>query len=616
MSSKVSRKRREQPGDTSPASAAPAPAARAGRREVGLLAGLLLLTIAVYSRSLANGFIAFDDPGVVSNNPYIRELSLANLGHWLTRPVQYMYMPLALLTYAIDYRLGGLDPWIYHLDNLLLHLACVVLVWWVVRQLTGRPRAALLVAAAFAVHPVNVDTVASVATRTNLLATLFSLLAFAGYGRYLERGERVRHLAWAFAAFVLAASAKSSAVVLPPTLFLWDYLRGRRWRWKLLVEKLPFFAAALAFGIVTLTMRTDDVLPPVHYGPLDRALVFVYALASYCVRLLAPLRLSMAYAFPVKHGPWLPLPYYLAPALLALAVWGLHRLRVPRRTLVFGLAFFVLHVGLSPLVLLIDGFMANRYAYLAYLGLFLVLADLVERAWDATAAGRSRALRLAARATPALLAAGFSALTYARVPVWLDTKTLLGDVSRKQPGIPWVYGTRGLVELHAGELAAARRDLDEALRLDPQYTPSLCYRGVLNYLEQDYPAAISDLSRALAIDAGISGAYRDRGKAKLALQDEDGALDDFTRAIALDGNSEALFWRALLLHGRGDDRAALPDLDAAVAGTPTDAEAVFLRAMVQEALGDHDKACADVARARELGYEPPKDQADRLPQCP
>jgi tetratricopeptide (TPR) repeat protein len=586
---------------------------------VWLLAGILLLAAAVHFSSLANGFIAFDDPTVVVDNPYIRGLSLANLAYWFTKPVQYMYMPLALLSFAVDYQLGELDPWIYHLDNFVLHLGCVALVFWVFLLLTRRSRVALLVALLFAVHPVNVDTVASVAARTNLLATLFSLGALGCYGLYLEKDRRLRYLALAFLSFLLALCAKSSAVVLPLTLLLWDYLRDRRWDRRLILEKLPFFALALGFGVLALAMRTDDVLPPVHYGPLDRGLVFLYALASYCVRLLFPFRLSMAYAYPVEHGPWLPLPYYLAPVLLALIGWGLHALGVSRKVLVFGLGFFVLNIALSQSVLLIDSFAANRYAYLPYLGFLLILVDLGERAWSATS-GRWRSwLRTAAVGGAVILVAGFSLLTHARNAVWRDSMTLFDDVIRKQPGIAWAHGTRGLVELHAQDLEAARRDLDESLRLDPSYTPSLSYRGAVNLLSRDYPAALADLSRALSIDPRISGAYRDRGKVKMALQDEPGALADFDRAVELDPRSQARFARGLLKHRRGDDRGALADLDVVIASSPEDAEALLLRGMVKTGLNDHAAACADIARARGLGYPLPDGKTpdgEPLPGCP
>ncbi|HYD41129.1 MAG TPA: hypothetical protein VEB43_09895 [Anaeromyxobacter sp.] len=517
----------------------PEPRAAEARAErlpyLWLLAGILGLTLVVYSRSLANGFIAFDDPDVVVNNPYIRELSGANAARWLTRPVQYMYMPLALFTYAIDYRIGALDPFVYHLHNLVLHLACVALAFWVFLLLDRRPRVALVVSLLFAVHPVNVDSVASVAARTNLLATLFSLGALAAYGLYLDRGRRLRYLALAWVSFVLAALAKSAAVVLPLTLLLWDRYRRRRWERRLVLEKLPFFAVALLFGVLALVMRADDVLPPVRYHAWDRVLVFLHALAQYAIRLVVPYPLSFNYAYPEKAGPWLPLPVYLAPLVLAAIVWGLRRLRIPREVWIFGLAFFVVNVALSQSVLLIDGFMANRYAYLPYLGLFFVLAHLLERAWNAAAPdGRARrTLRGAAGAALAAAVLAFAALAYGRTAVWRDTLALFDDVIQKGHGSAWVYGTRGLVKLHAGELGEARRDLDRALALDPNYTPGLCYRGVVHYLLREYPAALADLDRAIALAPATSGAYRDRAMVKLALGDRAGACADVAAARRL-----------------------------------------------------------------------------------
>lgn len=599
--------------------AAPVDGAPRARRERGWLAGILLLTAAVYARTLSAGFIYFDDPDSVVRNPYIRAISGANLVRWLTTPVQYMYMPVALLSYAIDHQLGGPGPFVYHLTNVLLHLGNVALVFWVLRLLTGRPRTALLVSLLFAVHPVNVDTVAWVAARTNLLATFFSLCALGCYGLYLERGGRLRFLALAWLAFVLAAGAKSSAVVLPLTLFLWDLFQGRRWSWRLVLEKLPFLAVALALGVVGIAMRTDDVLPPVHYGPLDRALVFAYALAHYCVRLVAPWNLAMSYDYPAVRGGWLPLPFYLAPPLLAAIGWGLHRLRVPRKVLAFGLPFFVLGVAPSQSVLHIDSFMASRYVYLPYLGLLLVLADALERVAGAPPAGARAAQewtrpRAAVAAALVVLAAAFARLTYARTAVWHDSTSLLDDVIAKQPGSAWVWGTRGIVALHAGDLAGARRDLDEALRLDPRYTPALCYRGALHLRTQDYRAALADLDRAIALHPGTSGAYRDRGRARLGLQDEQGALEDLDRAIALDRWSDAHFLRGMVRGSRGDYAGARDDFDVSVAVSPGDGQAFFMRGLTELQLDRHDAACADVATARRLGYQPPEGQP--VPVCP
>jgi len=586
------------------------------RRDMWLLVGILLLTVLIYSNSLRNDFVYYDDPESVVNNPYIRQINLENLVQYFTTPVQYMYMPLAQVSWAVDYQIGELNPFIYHLDNLILHLGCVVLVFWVFRLLTRKSRIALFVSLLFAIHPVNVDTVAWVATRTNLLATLFFLGVLLCYSLYLEKNQ-ARYLALAGLSFVLAASARSSVVVLPLILFLWDYFYGRKWEKKLLIEKIPFFAIALFFGVLTLTLRTDPIGVPqaAQYNLFDRMFIFFYALADYCVRLLFPLQLSLAYAYPDKTGAWLPLPFYLAPFILALIVGGLYILKVSRKVLVVGLAFFVLNIVLTQSVLLMDNFMTNRYIYLSYLGLYFILADINERVLGASPIDwQSSRLRVAWVTTLVIFVAGFSLLTYNRNFVWFDTVTLFNDVIQKQPGIAWAYGTRGAFKLHNNDLEGARQDLDQALKLDPNYSPSLYFRANLNYLSEDYPAALADLNQALAQAPSIPYLYRDRGKVKGALEDNQGALDDFNRAIALDPRSDAYYWRGVLKNSQGDYQGALADLNTIIELIPNYGAAFYLRGLVKLNLNDEAGACADVAQALSLGYQPPAGQTG--PNCP
>jgi tetratricopeptide (TPR) repeat protein len=590
-------------------------------REVWLLVGILLLAGLVYSNSLANDFIYFDDPESVVNNPYIRQINLANLAHYFTTPVQYMYMPLAMISYAVDYQLGGLDPFIYHLTNLILHLGCVFLVYWVFLLLTRKSRVALFVSLLFAIHPVNVDSVAFVATRTNLLSTLFYLGALLCYSLYIEKSQ-MRFLALSCLSFLLAAGAKSSAVILPLILLLWDYFHGRTWDKKLLLEKIPFVVIALVFGILTLTIRVDAV-QSLQYSPADRIFMFFYALADYGVRLLFPLQLSMSYAYPVKNGPFLPLQFYLAPLFLALVVLGLYLLKVSKKVLVVGLSFFVLNVILSQSVLLIDNFMGNRYVYLSYLGLYFILADINERVWSASPAEWRARLRVGWAAALVIFGAGFSLLTYNRNFVWYDSITLLDDVIQKQPGIAWAYGTRGLVKLHTNDLEGARRDFDQSLAIDPNYTPGLVYRADLNYRSQNYEAALAELDRALANDPSLPGVYRARGKVKLALQDNQGALDDFNRAIAINPQSfETYFERGVLKNSQGDYQGALADFNTIIdLATSYDTNLVpnydaafYMRGIARLNLNDTAGACADVATALSLGFLPPYDPAG--PICP
>jgi len=585
------------------------------RRETWLLVGILLLTVLIYANSLQNGFVYHDDPESVVNNPFIRQINLENLVQYFTTPIQYMYMPLAMISWAVDYQVGELNPFVYHLDNLLLHLGCVILVFWVFRLLTKNTRIALFITLLFAIHPIDVDSVAWVATRTNLLATLFFLGALVCYSLYINKNQ-ARYLALAGISFLLAVSARSSAVVLPLILFLWDYFHDRKWGKKLLIEKIPFFLIALFFGILTLTLRTDPIGVPQasQYNLFDRAFIFLYVLADYCVRLLFPLQLSLVYAYPDKNGSWLPVQFYLAPIGLMLIVWGLYKLKVSKKVLIVGLTFFVLNILLTQSVLLMDNFMANRYIYLSYLGLYFILADINERVLRASPVGWQSRLRVIWITTLVIFVAGFSLLTYNRNFVWYDSLTLFDDVLQKQPRVPWVYGTRGAFKLHNNDLEGARQDLDRALKLDPNYTPSLYFRASLNYLSEDYPAALADFNQALAQTPDIAYFYRDRGKVKAAMGDNQGALDDFNRAIALDPRSDTYYWRGVLKNSQGDDQGALADLNTVIQLIPNDGAAFYMRGIVKLNLKDESGACADVAQALLLGYQPPAGQVG--PNCP
>lgn len=582
--------------------------------EIWALVGILCLTVLIYSNSLANGFIYFDDPESVVNNPFIREISLANLVHYFTTPVQYMYMPLALISYAVDYQFGQVDPFIYHLDNLIIHLVCVALTFWVFLLLTKKPRMALFVSLLFAIHPINVDSVAWVATRANILATLFFLGALLCYSVYIEKNYQLRYLALACLSFLLAACAKSSTVVLPLTLFLWDYFLGRQWSKRLLLEKIPFFLIALVFGIITLTMRVD-VAQSSQYNIFDRIFIFFYAMADYFIRLLLPLQLSMSYAYPVKNGPWLPVQFYLAPIILALIGWGLYKLKVSKKVLIVGLGFFFLSVTLTQSVLLIDNFMANRYVHLSYIGLYFILAEINENILNASLnEGWQSNLRTVWKATLVVFAIGFAILTFSRNYIWYDSMSLFNDVIAKQPGIAWVYGSRAVMKMGEDDLEGARRDFDESLKIDPNYAFSLYYRGVVHYRTQNYQAALTDLNNAIRNDPKVPGTFRDRGKVKIALHDNAGALEDFNQAIKLNPHSDALYWRGVLKYNLGDYQGALADLNTIISVVPNYDAAFYTRGLVKLKLNDQTGGCADVTKALAFGYQPTADQA--VPSCP
>lgn len=590
-----------------PGASAPGPAGPAQHYSRLALAGTLLLTIAVYARTLGNGFIDFDDPENILDNYSIRELNWANLKHLFTTPLEFMYTPLASVSFALDYQVGQLHPAMYHLTNLVLHLLNVLLVFLVARELTHRVVLAHVAAVAFAVHPMNVDAVAWLATRSNLLATLFCLATMLAYLRYARRPGWARLLV-AVALFALATLSKTTAVALPPVLVLIDlyqrrvYWRDRRPVWRPILDKLPFLAIAVLIGLVALHFRVDTI-NPAGYSLTERFVVGCTALVTYLVKAVAPVHLAMAYAYPAKAGGHLAWYLYLAPAALVVVAGALLLIRRARRLVVFGLGFFLVTILPSQLVWLIDSYTANRYAYLPYVGLFLIAGYGVERLLR-----RARAWRLPPHAVTlatsvlVTVTVTFSVVAGLRGAQWRDTRTIMTASIAVEPRVAFVYNSRGIAELNDGDYALARADFEKTLELDSDYLLAYFYLGKIKHIGGDDRGAIVEFDEALARSPAFAVGYAERGRSKAALGDTAGALGDFSQAIALDSYYvDAYYQRGVLAVSTGDYAAARADLDRVVQLYPGYGDGWYYRGVAADRLDDRAAACGDWRVAQSLG---------------
>jgi len=360
------------------------------RGAVHAWAPVLLLaaaTFAVYSPVLKHPFVNYDDVDYVTENPRVQQGLTAAMLRWaITSTEQANWHPLTWISHAIDCQLFGLDPAGHHFTSLLLHAANAVLLFLLLMRVTGRRWRSLMVAALFALHPINVESVAWVAERKTVLCMFFFLLTLAGYGWYARKPGMGRYFLMSIL-FALALTAKPMAVTLPFVLLLTDFWPLQRIEgWTppslvfpvpqfsprhLIMEKLPLVALSAGSSVVTLVaqlpaMKTVEAVP---FGQRVANAIFSYGM--YVWKTFWPAHLGVFYA---PQGARLQ-TWQIALSLAFLAsvsafVW---RARFRGYLLIGWLWFLGTLVPMIGLVQVGEQGMADRYAYLPLLGIFTIV---------------------------------------------------------------------------------------------------------------------------------------------------------------------------------------------------------------------------------------------------
>ena len=452
--------------------------ASAGKHTWVLCLLLAIGTFALYSPVLGHPFIFnYDDDAYVLNNPHVQAGLSWTTFTWAVKSTEYSnWHPLTWLSHAFDCQLYGLNSTGHHLTSVLIHAVNVMLLFLLLTHSTGATGRSFLVAALFAVHPFNVESVAWVAERKSVLCTLFFLLALGAYGWYARRPSVKRYLLVAVF-FVLALAAKPMAITLPCALLLVDFWPLRRIRgWAdvpqdtavpqvslswLVVEKLPLIA--LCAGDAYLTVFASR-----SYGSMRLALPLsarlenaAYSYALYVWKGIWPARLAVFYPHPgADLAAWKVGLAVLFLVVVSALVW---RRRVARPYLLTGWLWFLgILVPAIGLVQVGEQAMADRYAYIPLIGVFVMAV------WGFADWAESKQLGLQGRGwAVAIVLAFFSLFTGDQIRYWRSADALwLHTVSVTKDNFT------GDVNLAAALMAFDRADeavpyLQDAVRLRP-----------------------------------------------------------------------------------------------------------------------------------------------------
>ncbi|MFN0033697.1 MAG: tetratricopeptide repeat protein [Saprospiraceae bacterium] len=490
---------------------------------------LAALAFVLFGIGFGNHMLGVDDHTATVDNPAVRDFQIFNgfnLG---------MYAPLTWIGYEISYILGKESPIWYHVLSALVHAINVMLVFRLFRRLGSSLTVSALVALFFAIHPLQVESVAWIAGFSTPLFSMFYLLSCLWYLDYAEQGDG-RSYKYALGAFVLACLSKSAAVTLPLLLVLMDWWLKRplsdRQR---LLRYVPFFLVALLFGLLTIYSRHASAMnmsDETHLSLLERALVLCYTPVFYWAKLLLPLKLNIYYSFDSIKTDFV-WAYWVAPVVLAGAFWGAWKLRSQARFVLFGLLFFFVQISVMLPFQPMGTFelCADHYNYLACAGIFFILVcgfqELVKK-WPPHAD--------TLRWVGGLWAAALLVLSILQIRVWKDTATLVDKAIRNgfhQNGR--LYEARGTAYANENrDLQSAIKDYSEALRINPSLTDSYKYRGNIYGVLKNYPQSVEDLSKFLEKHPDEVPELYNRGLSYANLDRTREAIADFNRVIELD----------------------------------------------------------------------------------
>jgi tetratricopeptide (TPR) repeat protein len=584
------------------------------RLPVWLMAALLVLvTMALYWPATRYDFVRLDDPEYVTENPHVQGgLSWEGVKWAFGNTEQAAYWaPLMWLSHLLAWQLFGSNAWGHHLINVLLHAANTALVFLVFRRMTGAAWRSLTLAALFGLHPLRVESVVWITERKDVLSTLFWMLTLWAYVKYVETAQvrNSKSSLWygaALAMFVLGLMSKAMLVTVPCVLLLLDYWPLERFKpgsaWRLVREKIPFFALAAAASVVTfMVQKHGGAVASVEKLPLGARIG--NALISYCRylgKLFWPTDLAVFYPHP-GYWPWEQV--LLAGGLMA----GISVLLfVKRRRYPFLLMGWLWFCGtLVPVIELVQAgeqAMADRFTYVPSLGV-LILA--IWGAYELTRRWRYQVIVLSVAGSAAIVLC--IGLTRQQLGYWKDNETLfrhalnvtennclahkaLGDALikkglideaisqyreaiRLKPGFAEAHYNLGTSLLTKGQIDEAINQFQEAILRNTEYADAYNNLGAALIKKGQIDEAINQFQKAIRLKPGYADAHYDLGNALLKKNQTDEAVRQFQEVIHLkpdDAEAHNNLGAALAQNGQIDE--AISQFQAAIRLKPDDPE--------------------------------------------
>jgi tetratricopeptide (TPR) repeat protein len=547
----------------------------AGKLWNGLLGTLLVVAvILVYHPVWHAGFIWDDDEYVINNKLLTAPDGLWRIWFSLDSPSQYF--PLTYTVFRFEYALWGLNPAGYHWVNLLLHAGNALLIWWLLRRLAVP--GAWLAAAIWALHPVQVESVAWITELKNILMCCFFVLTLHAWVSFVEEDSRRRWVSYSLALmlYALALSAKTTACTLPTALLLVLWWQKRPTTRARLAQVTPFLILGLGMGLVTVWWERFHI--GTHgqqfaIGPMQRILLASHAIWFYVGKLMWPVNLVFSYPRWIIK-PTDPFAYFWLVATMGLAV-AVYRMQ-PRIRRGVGIAILFFVATLSPMLgfimlyTFLYTFVADHYQYVASLGLIALAAAGFISYFNVLKPRLAWFKPVLCTGLLGLL----SVLTWRQCSTYSDIETLWRATIARNPGSWLAHFDLAAALVQKDQLAEAVAEYQATLKINPNYAPGHCGLGMVLSRAGYWDAAIAQYQQALQIDTNYENARISLGNALFQIGNVDGALAQFREVARLNPHKAEAhnnLGTALAAKGRMDD--AINEFRAALQIDPRNAEA-------------------------------------------
>lgn len=562
---------------------------------IGICLGL---TFIAFISVFGHDFVNWDDDFNLANNKNTALLNWDNIVNIFSDPVIGNYNPLPILTFAIERSIVGLDPTLYHANNLILHLICVFFIYRIFRSLDLNALASGAGALLFGIHPMRVESVAWVTERKDVLFGAFFLSALWFYIQYVKTGYAKKYFYAAMGLFVLALFSKIQAVSLPLTMLLVDYYFRRPLRLQLVIEKWAFFLLSLIIGLVGVYFLREQgsMDDSTNYSFVERLMIGGYSLGVYLVKFIFPYKMSPLYPYPAT----LPPEIYAGPiVVLGILAFAYIAYKKDWRPYLFGLLFFIVNVMfLLQVVGAGQGYLADRFTYIPYAGLMFIVAY----------AGQALYTRNSSFAKPVLF--GFLGVTmlmlfftFKQNQIWNNSDALWTHVLKYHTNTSLPFRNRANYRRDQGRIEEALADYNSAISLKPD-AALFNSRAKLYFNQENYNQALIDYNKAIELDSESGEYYINRGAVFALSGALDKALADFNKGLTLTpDHANGYKNRSLVFQAMQQWDNALKDIEIYLRMHPEDADLWYEKGRIKNILKKPQEAIADFDRAIQLNRQ-------------